>query len=52
MTAHNWFRAFQDGVAAPVVLGATNELALSIVPIEALEENAVDVPDDPGELVD
>lgn len=50
VTARNWLRAYRDGVAAPVVLAATNEAALEIVPREALEENAVDVPDDLGEL--
>lgn len=51
VTAHNWLHAYEDGVAAPVVLGATHERALDLVPIEALQEHAVDVPDDPGELL-
>lgn len=50
VTARNWLRAYDDGVAAPVVLGATHEKALDIVPLEILEEFAVDVPDDPGAL--
>ncbi|MBW3666900.1 MAG: DUF2237 domain-containing protein [Actinobacteria bacterium] len=50
VTARNWLRAYQDGVAAPVVLAATHERALDIVPLEALREHAVDVPDDPGAL--
>ena len=33
-------------VEAPVVLAATNEAALTIVPREALEACAADVPDD------
>jgi hypothetical protein len=37
-------------VAAPVVLAATNEAVLGIVPLEALREHAVDVPDDPSGL--
>ena len=50
VTALNWARAYRDGVAAPVVLAATNEAVLRIVPIEALQEHAVDVPADPGAL--
>ena len=33
-------------MAAPVVMAATHERALDVVPLEALEECAVDVPDD------
>ena len=47
-----WWRAYEDGVAAYVVLAATNERALDLVPLEALEEHAVDVPADPGPLSD
>ena len=50
VTARNWLRAHQDGAAAPVVLAATHERALDIVPLETLHEYAVDVPDDPGTL--
>ncbi len=50
VTARNWLRAHQDGVAAPVVLASTHERALDIVPLETLQEHAVDVPDDPGPL--
>ncbi len=50
VTSRNWLRAYRDGVAAPVVLASTHERALQIVPLEALEEHAVDVPDDPGGL--
>lgn len=46
VTARNWLRAHVDGVAAPVVLAATHEKALEIVPIEVLRKYAVDVPDD------
>ncbi|MBA3233047.1 MAG: DUF2237 family protein [Propionibacteriales bacterium] len=42
----NWARAYNDGVAAPVVLASTNEAVLNIVPLAALREHAVDVPAD------
>jgi uncharacterized protein (DUF2237 family) len=48
VTAANWLRAYEDGAAAWVVLAATHERALDIVPLEALREHAVDVPDDAG----
>lgn len=51
VTAVNWARAYAAGVAAPVVLAATNAAVLDLVPLEALQEHAVDVPDDPGSLV-
>lgn len=50
VTALNWARAHRDGVAAPVVLAATNEAVLRLVPLEVLRRYAVDVPSDPGEL--
>ena len=50
VTAANWMRAYDSGVAAPVVLASTNESVLGIVPLEALKEHAVDVPADPGSL--
>lgn len=46
VTAPNWLRAHQDGAAAPVVLAATSERALEVVPLEVLRRYAVDVPDD------
>jgi uncharacterized protein (DUF2237 family) len=52
VTALNWWRAYEEGVAAYVVLAATNERALELVPLEALAEHAVDVPADPGQLSD
>jgi uncharacterized protein (DUF2237 family) len=52
VTAPNWLRAHHDGVAAPVVLAATNERALEIVPLDVLQGYAVDVPDSPGGLED
>jgi uncharacterized protein len=50
VTAVNWARAQVDGVAAPVVLAATNEAALRIVPLPVLQEHAVDIPPDPSSL--
>jgi len=50
VTAANWARAHAAGAAAPVVLASTHEAVLRIVPIEALREHAVDVPDDPSTL--
>ena len=50
VTAANWLRAHLDGAAAFVVLAATHERALEVVPLEALREHAVDVPEDPGAL--
>ena len=52
VTARNWLRAHDDGVAAPVVLAATHERALEIIPLEVLQQHAVDVPADPGALED
>lgn len=52
VTAPNWLIAHRDGVAAPVVLEATNANVLSIVPLDVLKHHAVDVPPDPGALVD
>lgn len=50
VVAARWWQAYQDGVAAPVVLAATNKRALDVVPLEALREHAVDVPSDPSSL--
>lgn len=50
VTAPNWLVAFEDGVAAPVVLASTNMAALEVVPMEALQLMAVDVPDSPADL--
>lgn len=46
VTARNWLRAHNDGVAAPVVLACTHERALDIVPLDVLQQHAVDVPGD------
>jgi len=50
VTARNWLAAHGDDVAAPVVLSSTHESVLDLVPLAALRENSVDVPDDPGVL--
>lgn len=50
VVAARWLQAYEDGVAAPVVLAATNQRALEIVPLEFLEQHAVDVPADPSSL--
>ena len=50
--AGRWLQAYHRGVAAPVVLKATNEAALSAIPLEALTEHAADVPDDPSAFSD
>ena len=51
VTAPNWLRAHNDGVAAPVVLASTNEAVLAVIPLEVLEIHAIDVPNDPGQLL-
>jgi uncharacterized protein (DUF2237 family) len=50
VTAVNWLRAHQAGAAAYVVLASTHERALGIVPLEVLQQHAVDVPSDLGSL--
>jgi uncharacterized protein (DUF2237 family) len=50
VTAANWLRAHHEDAAAFVVLASTHERALEVVPLEILNEHAVDVPADPGQL--
>jgi uncharacterized protein (DUF2237 family) len=50
VVAVRWLQAYEAGVAAPVVLAATNERAADVVPLALLREHAVDVPADPGSL--
>lgn len=52
VTAPNWLRAHEAGVAAPVVLASTNAAVLDLVPLDMLIEHGVDVPDTPGPLLD
>jgi uncharacterized protein (DUF2237 family) len=46
VVAVRWMQAYQAGAASGVVLAATNARALEVVPLEALRQHAVDVPDD------
>ena len=41
--AGTWRQAFEAGVAPPVVLAATHEETLAVVPLSALKEHALDV---------
>src|SRR3954453_8901829 len=43
-------QAYRDGVPAPVRLASTSHRALDIIPVEWLDENAIDIPDDPAWL--
>lgn len=51
VVAARWLQAQQDGVAAPVVLAATHERALDVVPLQLLEAYSADIPDDPSSLL-
>ena len=51
VVALRWLQAYQDGVAAPVVLASTHERTLTMVPLSALQEHAVDVPGDASSLL-
>jgi uncharacterized protein (DUF2237 family) len=48
--ASRWRAAYEAGVAAPVVLAATHERALEVIPLGMLREHSVDVPADPSAL--
>ena len=50
VVALRWAQAYDDGVAAPVVLASTHERALELIPIDILQQHAVDVPADPSAL--
>ncbi|MGY1696405.1 MULTISPECIES: DUF2237 family protein [unclassified Geodermatophilus] len=50
VVAVRWLQAYRAGAAAGVVLAATNERALEVVPLTALRQHAVDVPDDISDL--
>lgn len=51
VVAARWLQAYHDDVAAPVVLAATNERALEVIPLSFLREHSVDVPPDLRDLV-
>ena len=46
VVALRWLQAYDAGVAAPVVLSATSERALDVVPLGVLRAHSVDVPPD------
>ena len=50
VVAARWRQAYEEGLAAPVVLASTHERALDVIPLEWLREHAVDVPSDPRSL--
>ena len=41
--AATWRQAFEAGVASPVVLAATHEETLAVIPLDALKQHALDV---------
>jgi uncharacterized protein (DUF2237 family) len=51
VVALRWLQAHRDGAACPVVLASTNLRALDVIPLDVLEQYAVDVPEDPSSLI-
>lgn len=49
--AGRWQQAFDDGVAAPVILRASNLAALDLASLDALSSCAADAPDDASSLL-
>jgi uncharacterized protein (DUF2237 family) len=41
--AGTWREAFEAGVASPVVLAATHEETLAVIPLDALKQHALDL---------
>ncbi len=41
--AATWRQAYEAGLASPVVLAATHEETLAVVPLEALKKHALDL---------
>ena len=41
--AATWRQAFEAGVASPVVLAATHEETLAVIPLDALKQHALDM---------
>lgn len=52
VVAARWMQSYLAGHAAPVLLAATHENALNVIPLGCLVEHAADVPDDAGTLLD
>ena len=52
VVAVRWLQAHRDGAAAPVVLAATNQRALELIPLDVLAQHSVDVPADLRALED
>jgi uncharacterized protein (DUF2237 family) len=50
VVAERWAQAYAAGVAPPVVLASTNARALDVVDLAALQQHAVDVPEDLSSL--
>jgi uncharacterized protein (DUF2237 family) len=50
VVAERWAQAYAAGVAPPVVLASTNARALEVVELAALQQHAVDVPEDISSL--
>lgn len=50
VVAVRWLQAYDAGLAAPVVLAATSERALEVVPLDVLRQHSVDVPPDVSAL--
>src|SRR4051812_25529822 len=50
VTAVNWARAYNDGVAAPGVLASPHDAGLQLVPPAVLREHPGDAPDDTSTL--
>jgi uncharacterized protein len=50
VVAARWRQAYEEGLAAPIVLASTHERALDVIPLGWLREHAVDVPSDPRSL--
>ncbi len=52
MCAVRWLQSYEAGVKSPVLLSATNEAALGLVPLTALVECSADIPPDLSGLVE
>lgn len=51
VVAARWLESYDVGAAAPVVLASTSQRALELVPLDRLQELAVDVPGDASSLL-